>query len=222
MIKDDYYKILGVNRNATHEDIKKAYRQIALKYHPDRNPGDKQAEQKFKDAAEAYEVLGDAEKRQRYDQFGHDGLRGTEMHGFSTMEDIFDAFGDIFGGRSIFEDFFGAGRTRTREPHRGASLKCDIEVDFVEVAKGVEKTIELTRREPCEKCNGTGYRGRMVINEVLVADDEIRSAILEKASAGTIRQIAVKNGMITMLEDGLKKALAGGTTIEEVLRVAHE
>lgn len=156
MVKDDYYKILGVNRNAAEEDIKKAYRQIALKYHPDRNPGDKQAEQKFKNAAEAYEVLGDPEKRQRYDQYGHDGLRGTEMHGFSTFEDIFDAFGDIFGGRSIFEDFFGAGRTRTREPHRGASLKCDIEVDFTEVARGVEKTIELTRREPCEKCNGTG------------------------------------------------------------------
>lgn len=158
MVKDDYYKILGVNRNATEEDIKKSYRQMALKYHPDRNPGDKGSEQKFKEAAEAYEVLGDPEKRRRYDQFGHDGLRGTEMHGFSTFEDIFDAFGDIFGGRSIFGDFFGAGRTRGREPRRGASLKCDIEVDFAEVAKGVEKTIELTRKEPCDKCNGTGAR----------------------------------------------------------------
>jgi molecular chaperone DnaJ len=159
MVKDDYYKILGVNRNSTEEDIKKAYRQMALKHHPDRNPGNKEAEQRFKNAAEAYEVLGDSEKRRRYDQFGHDGLRGTEMHGFSTFEDIFDTFGDIFGGRGgIFEDFFGTGRTQRREPHRGASLKCDIEVDFVEVAKGVEKTIELIRKEPCEKCRGTGAR----------------------------------------------------------------
>ncbi|MGR3311286.1 MAG: molecular chaperone DnaJ [Candidatus Brocadiales bacterium] len=158
MAKNDYYKILGVNRNATEEDIKKAYRQMALKHHPDRNPGVKESEQKFKDAAEAYEVLGDTEKKQRYDQFGHDGLRGAEMHGFNTFEDIFDAFGDIFGGSSVFEDLFGAGRSRRRGPHRGASLKCDIEVDFVEVAKGVEKTIELTRKEPCDKCNGTGAR----------------------------------------------------------------
>lgn len=157
-MEEDFYKVLGVDRNASAEEIKKAYRKIALKYHPDRNPGNKEAEQIFKKAAEAYGVLGDSDKRRKYDQFGMDGLRGTETHGYSTFEDIFDAFGDIFGGGSIFEDFFGGGRGRGKAGRRGASLKCDIEVDFKDVAVGVEKKIELTRREVCDTCRGTGAR----------------------------------------------------------------
>src|SRR5574337_1450443 len=146
-MEEDFYQVLGVDRNASGEEIKKAYRKMALKYHPDRNPGNKEAEQIFKKAAEAYGVLGDPEKRRRYDQFGMDGLRGAETRGYSTFEDIFDAFGDIFGGGSIFEDFFGMGRSQKRAARRGASLKCDIELDFKEVAAGVEKKIELTRKE---------------------------------------------------------------------------
>lgn len=157
MRKDDYYDILGVSRNASQDDIKRAYRKMALKYHPDKNPGDKKAEEMFKAAAEAYEVLGDQEKRRRYDQFGHEGLRGVETRGFGSFDDIFDAFGDIFGGSSIFEDFFG-GRTRARSGRRGASLRCDIVLDFTEVANPVEKVIEITKKSVCEECRGTGAR----------------------------------------------------------------
>ncbi len=157
-MEEDFYQVLGVDRNASGDDIKKAYRKMAMKYHPDRNPGNKEAEQVFKKAAEAYGVLSDPDKKRRYDQYGVDGLRGTESSGYSTFEDIFDAFGDIFGGGSIFEDFFGGGRGRGKAGRRGASLKCDMEIDFKEVAAGVEKKIELTRREVCDTCRGTGAR----------------------------------------------------------------
>jgi len=158
MKKEDFYNILNVKRDASHDEIKRAYRKMALKYHPDKNPGDKKAENIFKSAAEAYEVLGDPEKRRRYDQFGHEGLKGVESRGFGNFEDIFDAFGDIFGGGgSIFEEFFGGG-TRAKTARRGASLRCDILLDFEEVAKGAEKTIEITKRSVCEECRGTGAR----------------------------------------------------------------
>lgn len=155
MKKEDYYKVLEVGKSASQDEIKRAYRKVALKCHPDKNPGDKQAEEKFKAAAEAYEVLGDPEKRRRYDQFGHEGLRGAGTRGFGNFEDIFDAFGDIFGGGgSIFEEFFG-GRTRNTAK-RGASLRCDIAIEFRDVATGIEKTIEITKRDFCEECRGTG------------------------------------------------------------------
>ncbi|MCF6157931.1 MAG: molecular chaperone DnaJ [wastewater metagenome] len=157
-MQEDYYQVLGVDRNAPAEEIKKAYRGMALKYHPDRNPNNKEAEQIFKRAAEAYDVLSDPEKRRRYDLYGAEGLKGTETRGYNTFEDIFEAFGDIFGGGSIFEDFFGGGRGRGRAQRRGASLKCDIDVDFRDIATGVEKKIELTRKEVCEVCRGTGAR----------------------------------------------------------------
>ncbi len=157
MQKNDYYNVLGVKRNAGQEDIKRAYRKIALKFHPDKNPGNKKAEERFKAAAEAYEVLGDQEKRKRYDQFGHEGLSGVETRGFGSFDDIFDAFGDVFGGGSIFEEFFG-GRSRTKSGRRGASLRCDIVLDFTEVATRAEKVIEITKRNVCEECRGTGAR----------------------------------------------------------------
>ncbi|MCP5007648.1 MAG: molecular chaperone DnaJ [Planctomycetes bacterium] len=161
MKKEDYYTVLDVERDAAPDELKRVYRKMAVKYHPDKNPGDKEAEDKFKAAAEAYEVLSDPQKRQRYDQFGHEGLKGVESRGFGNFDDIFDAFGDIFGGGSsgggIFEEFFGGG-SRTRATKRGASLRCDIVLDFVEVASGAEKTIELTKRSFCEECKGTGAR----------------------------------------------------------------
>ncbi len=160
MKKEDYYDVLNVKRDATQVELKRSYRKMAVKYHPDKNPGDKVAEEKFKAAAEAYEVLSDPQKRQRYDQFGHEGLKGVESRGFGNFEDIFDAFGDIFGGGGgggIFEEFFGGG-SRSKATRRGASLRCDIVLDFVEVATGAEKTIELTKRSFCEECRGTGAR----------------------------------------------------------------
>jgi molecular chaperone DnaJ len=158
MADRDFYEILGVPRTASEEEIKKAYRKSALKYHPDRNPGDKEAERKFKEAAEAYEVLGDAEKRKRYDQYGREGLHGFATHGFATPEDIFSAFGDIFS-ESIFEDFFGVGRRRGgRHSERGASLRTELTIDFQEAAFGAEKTLDLTREEVCGRCKGSGAK----------------------------------------------------------------
>ena len=159
MAKRDYYEVLGVDKSASQDDIKKAYRKLAIKYHPDRNPDDKEAEEKFKEAAEAYEVLHDEQKRQRYDQFGHAGM-GGEAH-FNNVEDIFSHFGDIFGGMggggfgSIFEDIFGGGRGRGG-PQPGASLRCELVVDFMEAAKGTSKTIQLRRHRPCAECGGSG------------------------------------------------------------------
>ena len=153
--EEDYYAILGVPRAASPEEIKAAYRRCALKYHPDRNPGDSDAEQRFKACAEAYEVLSDAEKRSRYDQFGKAGLRGTGIHDWSHVDpqDIFSMFGDIFG----LGDFFGGfGRGARRGPHPGASLRCMIEVTFEEVAAGTTKTVRINRRELCSKCRGSG------------------------------------------------------------------
>ncbi len=159
MEKEDYYNVLGVQRSASQDEIKRSYRKMALKYHPDKNQGNKEAEEKFKTAAEAYEVLSDSERRKRYDQFGHEGLRGADSRGFGNFEDIFDAFGDIFGGGGgggIFDEFFG-GRTR-QSTRRGASLRCDVSLEFKEVATGIEKTIEISKRDRCEECGGTGAR----------------------------------------------------------------
>src|SRR5512142_2807309 len=124
MANQDYYKVLGVERNASQDEIKKAYRKLALQYHPDRNPGDKDAEEKFKEAAEAYEVLGDPEKRHRYDQYGHEGVRNSAgFQPFTDVNDIFSAFSDIFGGGSIFDEVFGGtarGRRRSNAPAQGS------------------------------------------------------------------------------------------------------
>ncbi len=157
--KSDYYKLLGVERNATTDEIRAAYRKLALKYHPDRNPGDKEAERKFKEISEAYDVLSDAEKRRLYDRFGHEGLRGTAQRDFRTasFEDIFEAFSDIFGDSSFFGDFFGMGRRR-RPARKGASLRVELEIDFKEAAFGAKKTVELARQEVCGACGGSGCK----------------------------------------------------------------
>ena len=157
MAKRDYYEVLGVSKTASEADIKRAYRRKAMKYHPDKNPDDKQAEEKFKECAEAYEVLSDPEKRKRYDQFGHDGLRGMGMHDFSRMnfDDIFSMFGldDLFGGI-----FSGRSRRTGRRagPIRGYDLETTVELTLDDIAKGAEKTIEFTRQDVCTECNGNG------------------------------------------------------------------
>lgn len=164
MSKRDYYEVLEVSRNASAEEIKKAYRKKALKYHPDKNPGDKEAENKFKEAAEAYEVLGNAEKRQRYDQFGHAGVGGASGGGFGsggmTMDDIFSHFGDIFGGGfGSFGGGFGGFGTSSRGGQRvnkGSNLRVKVKLTLKEIANGVEKKIKVRKYVPCEYCNGTG------------------------------------------------------------------
>lgn len=165
MAKRDYYEVLGVSRTATDIEIKKAYRKIALKYHPDRNPDNKEAEEKFKEAAEAYAVLSDNEKRRRYDQFGHSGTRGAG--GFSgqgmNMEDIFSNFGDVFSEFG-FESFFGGGRgpgrSRTRAGQRGSNLRIKVKLDLEEMANGTRKTVKVKKETPCDQCQGSGAKNK--------------------------------------------------------------
>lgn len=154
--KRDYYEVLGVSRESSAEDIKKSYRKLALKYHPDKNPGNKESEDKFKEAAEAYAVLSDAEKRKQYDQFGH-SLGGQGFSGFGDSRENFRDFGDVFG--DLFEDFFGGGgsrRSRGNQARSGASLQYNLEISLEDILHSVEKNIEIPRQETCSHCKGEG------------------------------------------------------------------
>ena len=159
MAKRDYYEVLGVKKNASADDIKRAYRRMAMKYHPDKNPDDKDAEAKFKECAEAYEVLSAPEKRQRYDQFGHEGLRGMGMRDYAHIrwQDIGSIFEDMFGFGD-FADIFGMGGRKRRRtgPARGYDLETSVDLTLNDIAKGVEKTIEFTRQDICPECTGSG------------------------------------------------------------------
>ena len=164
MTKRDFYEILGVSKTATADEIKKAYRQKAIQFHPDKNPGNKEAEEKFKEAAEAYEILSSPEKRQRYDQFGHKGMSGNAGFGGHdmSMDDIFSMFGDIFGGGGGFSGFGGfGGGSRSRRPrqHRGSDLRVKVSLNLSEVLNGVEKKIKVKKYVPCTHCKGTGAQG---------------------------------------------------------------
>ncbi len=172
MAKRDYYEILGVSRSASSDEIKKAYRKVAIQFHPDKNPGNKEAEEKFKEAAEAYEVLSDAHKRAQYDRFGHarPGQGGFSGHTMN-MEDIFSQFGDIFGGHSPFDSFFGGSRSSQR---RGSNLRIKLKLNLEEIANGVEKKIKVHRLvraegvtfKTCSTCQGSG-QVRKVVNTML-------------------------------------------------------
>jgi len=155
--KRDYYEVLGVSRDASERDIASAYRKLAIQYHPDSHPDDDEATEKFKEAAEAYEVLSDAEKRARYDQYGHAGLGGAGQQ-FNDVQDIFDAFGNIFGG-GLFGDLFGGGGGRRRRgPRKGADIRTSITLDLNEAATGVEKSVFVERHAMCGTCEGSGAR----------------------------------------------------------------
>ena len=165
MAKRDYYEVLGVDKNASADDIKKAYRKMAIKYHPDKNPGDKEAEEKFKEAAEAYSVLSDADKKARYDQFGHSGVEGAGPDfsgGFGNLNDILNdlfggAFGGGFGGFGGFGGGFGAGQ-RQQKVYRGRDIRVRVKLTLEEIAKGVEKEISIEKNVPCSDCSGKGAR----------------------------------------------------------------
>ncbi|MCX6162396.1 MAG: molecular chaperone DnaJ, partial [Ignavibacteriae bacterium] len=166
MTKKDYYEILSVTKTSSSDEIKTSFRKSAMKYHPDRNPGNKEAEEKFKECAEAYEVLSDPQKRQRYDQFGHQGVNSTGFHGFDNINDIFSHFGDIFGGfggggGSIFDDFFGGGGSRRRGRSQGipgTDIKLKLKLTFEEIADGTEKTLKVKKQKTCETCRGSGAK----------------------------------------------------------------
>lgn len=174
MDKRDYYEVLGVDKGASKDDIKKAYRKLAMQYHPDRNPGDKNAEEKFKEAAEAYEVLHDDDKRAKYDRFGHQGLHGAQdFGGFNNVNDIFSHFSDIFGGAfggggggsSIFDDFFSGGSSSHRGGARasgtpGSDLKVVLKLTLNEIATGTTKKIKIKKYSKCSSCNGTGAKSQ--------------------------------------------------------------
>ena len=165
MAKRDYYEILGVSRSASPDDVKKAYRRLAMEYHPDRNQGDKASEAKFKEVSEAYEILSDPDKRRQYDQYGHEGLKsafGPDGFNFSRdfthVSDLQDLFGSLFGdGGGVFEDIFGGGRRTSRTgPQQGADLRFDLEIDFEEAMFGAKREITLTVAEQCGTCRGMG------------------------------------------------------------------
>jgi len=172
MRKRDYYEILGVQKDATQEDLKKAYRKVAMQFHPDRNPGDKTAEEKFKEAAEAYEILSDADRRAQYDRFGHAAVSGNGRGGFGggspNMEDIFSQFGDIFG-EDVFGSFFGGGgggrRGQRSRGIRGSNLRIKLKLDFEEIAKGANKQIKVKKYVSCNTCNGSGAKDKNSIQQ---------------------------------------------------------
>lgn len=172
MAKRDYYEVLGVSKGSSADEIKKAYRQMAIKYHPDKNPGNKEAEDKFKEAAEAYEVLSDADKKARYDRFGHAGMGGNAGGyggGHMNMDDIFSQFGDVFGDGSPFESFFGGGRSRRQGGVRGSDVRIKVKMSLQDVAAGAEKKVKYKRMKladgltfkTCTTCNGAGQVRRV-------------------------------------------------------------
>jgi len=152
-MKRCYYEVLGIKKDAQEDEIKRNYRKLAMQYHPDRNPGDKKAEESFKEAAEAYAVLMDREKREIYDRYGHEGLSGAGFKGFSGFEDIFSSFGNIFG------DVFGFGSSRSRgatAPLDGADLRYDLRISFMDATFGASTGIKVEKSERCQNCGGTG------------------------------------------------------------------
>lgn len=217
MRKRDYYEVLGVDRNSSAEDIKKAYRKLAIKYHPDKNPGDKQAEEMFKEAAEAYDVLSNPDKKARYDRFGHEGVNagGSGRGGFS-MDDIFSQFGSIFGEDSPFGDIFGRGGGRQRR--QGSSLRIKLKLSLEEIANGVEKKIKVKRQLVCTACSGTGakdgnaYKTCQTCNGTGQVRRVMNTMLGQMVSASTCPTCQGEGKVIT---DTCKICSGEGVTVEE-------
>lgn len=228
--KRDYYEILGVNKGATPEEIKKAYRKVAIQFHPDKNPGNKEAEEKFKEAAEAYEILSDPDKRAHYDRFGHARGNGGFGGGHMNMDDIFSQFGDIFGGGgSPFDSFFGGGGTRKRG-RKGSNLRIKLKLNLEEIANGVEKKIKVHRLvraegvtfKTCNTCHGSGQLkrvvntmlGQMVSASTCPACDGAGQIIDQRPSGVDSSGLISKDEVISVkippgVSDGMQLSMAG-------------
>jgi len=225
MAKRDYYEVLGVDKSASKEELKKAYRKLAMQYHPDRNPGDKESEEKFKEAAEAYEILNNDDKRAKYDRFGHDGVRGSGYgsQGFSDINDIFSHFSDIFGGgSSIFDDFFGGGQQRGRQRGRGvpgSDLKVTLKLTLEEIAEGTSKKIKIKKQVKCDKCNGSGAEDSTSKKKCPICNGtgEIRS--VSRSVFGqfvNITACANCNGEGEVIDTPCKKCMGDGRVNDDV------
>jgi molecular chaperone DnaJ len=227
MAKRDYYDVLGVGRNADKEELKKAYRKLAMQYHPDRNPGNKEAEEKFKEAAEAYEVLSHDDKRANYDRFGHDGLRsgGFSSQGFSDINDIFSHFSDIFGGgSSIFDDFFGGGTNRSRRRRGGgtpgADLRVSLKLNLEEIATGTIKKIKIRKQVKCDQCGGTGADKSSSLKTCPVCNGTGEMKTVSRSVFGQFVNITTCNncnGEGTVIETPCKKCMGDGRYQSEVM-----
>ncbi len=223
MAKRDYYEVLGVDRNASKEEFKKAYRKLAMQFHPDRNPDDKEAEEKFKEAAEAYEVLSHDEKKARYDRFGHEGVKGSAYgsQGFSDINDIFSHFSDIFGGSSIFDDFFGGGqrqRGRRSSGQQGSDLRVNLKLTLEEISTGITKKIKIKKYVNCDQCNGTGAESGTSTKTCPVCNGagEVRS--VSRSVFGQFVNITTCNncnGEGTVIDTPCKKCMGDGRIQDE-------
>ena len=229
MSKRDYYEVLGVSKNASNDELKKAYRKLAMKYHPDKNPGDKAAEENFKEAAEAYEVLSNAEKKAKYDRFGHSGLRGgQDFHSYQNVNDIFSHFSDIFGGgfggggSSIFDDLFSGGSSsRSRQQYSGtpgSDLKVTIKVTLEEIATGTTKTIKLKKYDKCSDCSGTGANSSSGFKSCSVCNGSGEVREVSKSIFGQFVNISVCNnckGTGKIISDPCRKCSGDGRVYNE-------
>jgi molecular chaperone DnaJ len=226
MTKRDYYEILGVDRNATKEELKKAYRKLAMQYHPDRNPNNKEAEEKFKEAAEAYEVLSNDDKKARYDRFGHEGMRssGYSSPGFTDINDIFSHFSDIFGGGSIFDDFFGGGSRGRGQRRRttgtpGSDLRVTLKLTLDEIAKGAAKKIKIKKFVKCDQCNGSGAESGTSTKTCPVCQGSGEVKSVSRSVFGQFVNITTCNncnGEGTVVDKPCRKCMGDGRTNEEV------
>ncbi|MBP6385654.1 MAG: molecular chaperone DnaJ [Pseudarcicella sp.] len=220
MAKRDYYEILGVSRNANDDEIKKAYRKLAIQYHPDKNPDNPAAEEKFKEGAEAYEVLSDGNKRARYDQYGHAGMGGASGggSGHMNMEDIFSQFGNVFGDESPFGSFFGGGGGRGQRQRKGTDLRIKLKMNLEEVALGTEKKIKVKRYVTCKPCSGNGAKNGTELQSCQTCQGSGQVKRVQNTMLGQMMTTAVCptcNGDGKMIKTRCEACFGEGRVLEE-------
>ncbi len=221
MAKRDYYEVLGVSKNASQDEIKKAYRKLALKYHPDQNPGDKEAEEKFKEITEAYSVLSDEEKKSVYDRYGHDGMNNFQGGGSTDFSDIFSQFSDIFG--SGFENFFGGGGNR-RRGQRGSDVKITVKLTLEEIATGCEKKVKYKKLIECNECYGKGSTSYDGVKSCSTCNGT--GEVRKRVGGGFFQQIVVSscttcNGTGKIITDPCKKCKGDGRVKDDVFQTLN-